>query len=223
MRPCFQSRKAGRSARCPRRTVFARAHHLVSAGTAPKAFGATTLFLLAFAVLISSTSCKREERGYRVAPPGAQKVKAVSLSDLHPAGAVSPKPVKNDYEENAYATSQGQQLFTSFNCVGCHAHGGGGMGPALMDDKWVYGSQPQQVFATIVEGRPNGMPSFRGKIPDYQVWQLVAFVRSVGGLGTSGGSPGRSDEISNATPPSSMPKQTPKDSSLPPSAQMPPP
>ena len=104
----------------------------------------------------------------------------------------------------------------NFNCVGCHAHGGGGMGPALMDSKWIYGSQPQQIFATIVEGRPNGMPSFRGKIPDYEVWQLVAFVRSVGGLGTSGGSPGRSDEMSAAPPPSSMPAQTPQSAQVPP-------
>ena len=180
------------------------------------------LFLL-LCVLYSLGSCKREERGFRVAPPAAEKIQNKSLSDLHPAGGEALGPVKNGYEENAYATAEGQRLFTAFNCVGCHAHGGGGMGPALMDDKWVYGSQPQQVFATIVEGRPNGMPSFRGKIPDYQVWQLVSYVRSVGGLGTTGGSPGRSDQMSGATPPSSMPAQTPQDTSLPPSAQLPPP
>src|SRR4051794_12447676 len=178
------------------------------------------IFVLFF---VSSGACKREERGFRVAPPAADKIQTNSVSDLHPAGAATPAQVKNDYEENAYATAEGQRLFTSFNCVGCHAHGGGGMGPALMDNKWIYGSEPQQIFATIVEGRPNGMPSFRGKIPDHQVWQLVAYVRSVGGLGTSGGSPGRSDEMAGATPPSSMPKQTPENSSLPKSAEMPPP
>ena len=176
-----------------------------------------------FCCLCSLGSCKREERGFRAVPPAAEKIQSKSLSDLHPAGGLAPPPAKNEYEENAYATAEGQRLFTAYNCVGCHAHGGGGMGPALMDDKWIYGSQPQQIFATIVEGRPNGMPSFRGKIPDYQVWELVAFVRSVGGLGTSGGSPGRSDEMAGPTPPSSMTEQTPKESSLPPSAQMPPP
>jgi len=55
------------------------------------------------------------------------------------------------------------------------------MGPPLMDDKWIYGSSPQQIHATIVEGRPNGMPSFGGKIPDQQVWQIVAYVRSLSG------------------------------------------
>ena len=33
----------------------------------------------------------------------------------------------------------------------------------------------------IVEGRPNGMPSFRGKIPDQQIWQLAAYVRAMSG------------------------------------------
>ena len=59
-------------------------------------------------------------------------------------------------------------LFTSYNCVGCHGSGGGGgMGPPLKDHKWIYGADPANIFATIVEGRPNGMPSCRNKIPDY--------------------------------------------------------
>ena len=176
------------------------------------------LGLVLCCICCSLATCKREERGYRVPPPAAEKVNLTSTSELHPAGGQTAQPVKNGYEENAYATSEGQKLFTAFNCVGCHAHGGGGMGPALMDDKWIYGSQPQQVFATIVQGRPNGMPSFRGKIPDYQVWELVAFVRSMGGLGTSGGSPGRSDQMAGATPPNTMPAQTPINSSAPPPA-----
>ena len=173
-------------------------------------------------LLLSLGACKREERGFRVAPPAADKIQAKSLSDLAPAGASAPVSVTNGYEENAFATAEGQKLYTSMNCVGCHAHGGGGMAPPLIDNKWIYGSQPQQIFATIVEGRPNGMPSFRGKIPDHQVWQLVAYVRSMSGLGTSGASPGRSDNMAGATPPSTMPAQKPQDSSMPPSAEKPP-
>ncbi|HKP92880.1 MAG TPA: cytochrome c [Chthoniobacterales bacterium] len=143
------------------------------------------------------------------------------MSDLQAGGKRSPLPSQNSYDENAYAVSEGQRLFTAFNCVGCHAHGGGGMGPALMDEKWVYGSTPQQIFATIMEGRPNGMPAFRGKIVDAQVWQLVAYVRSMAALGTSGAAPARDDHLKGATPPNSMPAQTPHDSSLPKSAEMP--
>ena len=56
------------------------------------------------------------------------------------------------------------------------------MGPPLMDSRWVYGSEPENIFATIMQGRPNGMPAFRGRIPQQQVWQIVAYVRSIAGL-----------------------------------------
>ena len=69
------------------------------------------------------------------------------------------------YANNSPALAEGQWLYTQMNCVGCHAHGGGGMGPALMDDKWRYGGRIDQIAATITEGRPNGMPAWRGR-PD---------------------------------------------------------
>ena len=42
-------------------------------------------------------------------------------------------------------------------------------GPALMDDKWLYGSEPENIVATILEGRPNGMPAFGGRVNEAQV------------------------------------------------------
>jgi cytochrome c oxidase cbb3-type subunit 3 len=90
-----------------------------------------------------------------------------------------------------------------------------------MDDKWAYGSAPEQVFATIVQGRPNGMPSFRGKIPDYQVWQIVAYVRSMSGLTNSQAAPGRSDNMQSTRPPASTPPTQPTQSTQPPSTKMP--
>lgn len=32
---------------------------------------------------------------------------------------------------------------------------------------------------TLYEGRPRGMPAWRGKIPDEQMWQLAAYVKSL--------------------------------------------
>src|SRR5205814_9341652 len=117
------------------------------------------------------------------------------------AGGTAPTPVtRNEYENNALALSQGKTLFSQMNCVGCHAHGGGGIGPPLMDDKWIYGSQPEQIFSTIVEGRPNGMPAFRGKIADYQVWEIAAYVRSMSGNASSQAASGREDHISLGKP-----------------------
>src|SRR4051794_20961511 len=169
------------------------------------------------------TSCKREERGFEVNPPDAQTIYKVTVTDLH-AGATSQPvlppppatmPVKNEYEENAYAISQGQQLYEKFNCVGCHAHGGGGMGVPLMDDKWIFGSEPQQIFATIVQGRPKGMPSFGGRLTESQVWELAAYVRSLSGLTPRGASPGREDHMNAAPPPNSIEEAKPKNVSSP--------
>ena len=69
------------------------------------------------------------------------------------------------------------------------------MGPALMDDRWIYGAEPAQIYETIVEGRPNGMPAFRGKIAEQQTWQLVAYVRSLAGLLAKDVAPSRSDHM----------------------------
>ena len=57
-----------------------------------------------------------------------------------------------------------------------------------------------QHLATIVEGRPNGMPSFGGRIPDEQVWQLVAYVRSMSGQVREGrrAEPRRRDQLAAA-------------------------
>jgi cytochrome c oxidase cbb3-type subunit 3 len=177
--------------------------------------------ILACAVL--ALSCKREERNFRVSPPAAESLKTLQLSPLQPGSVASStnRAVENPYEDNAFAMSEGKRLFDQFNCVGCHSHGGGGMGPALMDDTWIYGSNPEQIFATIVQGRPNGMPAYGGKVPDYEVWQLAAYVRSMSGLAAKGAAPGRSDHISGKKPENSAEKQEPKNAAIPRSAEMP--
>jgi cytochrome c oxidase cbb3-type subunit III len=83
------------------------------------------------------------------------------------------------YYNNADAVITGKRLFAQYNCSGCHSNGGGGMGPDLMDDVWIYGSRLEQIHQTLVQGRPNGMPAWGGKIPDEQLWQIAAYVRSM--------------------------------------------
>lgn len=74
----------------------------------------------------------------------------------------------------------GKTLYAWYNCAGCHApEGGGGMGPPLSDGEWIYGSDPASVYETIVRGRPNGMPTWGGRIPEDHIWKLVAYVRSL--------------------------------------------
>lgn len=162
-----------------------------------------------FLIAAFSFGCEREERGFRVQTPDANRINSKQLTTLQP-GEISPTPVmENEYEKNAFAMSEGKRLYSQMNCVGCHAHGGGGMGPALMDDKWIYGSQPEQIFATIVEGRPNGMPAFHGKLPDYQVWQLAAYVRSLSGNASKNAAPGREDDMQIKEPENTKKQEKP--------------
>jgi cytochrome c oxidase cbb3-type subunit 3 len=93
------------------------------------------------------------------------------------------------------------------NCVGCHSHGGGGMGPPLMDDEWRYGGRIDQIAASIAEGRPNGMPAWREKLTSDQIWQLAAYVRSLSGQPSKDAVSSRSEEMSNTTPQTLTPRE----------------
>lgn len=148
--------------------------------------------------LLLLAACEREDRDFNAGAPPEEKV---ALSTLAPGGE-PPPPMENaqarKYEDNAFAISQGKKLFSWFNCTGCHGNGGGGSGPALMDDHWLYGSSIENIAATIREGRPNGMPSFRNRVPEEQVWQLAAYVRSLGALAAKDAASGRNDDMQSA-------------------------
>jgi len=198
-------------------------------GRRPRASGAgaprvaaSVALCLALLALLALAGCEREERGFRVEPPSAGRANSVPLTDLQPGVTTPPAPTENEYEKNAYAVAEGQRYYEQMNCVGCHARGGGGMGPPLMDARWLYGADPSQVFSTIVEGRPNGMPSFRGKLNDDQVWKLVAFVRSLSGQVRADVAPVRTDNMSDPSSPGWMSKQEPRAApGIPKSAEMP--
>jgi cytochrome c oxidase cbb3-type subunit 3 len=175
----------------------------------------------ALGLVVALSACEREERRFRETPPSATP-SSVRLSALQPGLPAETTHVANPYENNAYAQSEGQRLFGWYNCAGCHANGGGGMGPALMDDRWIYGSSPENVYATIVQGRPNGMPSFAGRIPTYQVWQLVTYVRSLSGLTPASGRSARTDDMMMYPGSQALPQPVqPKQSFRPPASEMP--
>lgn len=138
---------------------------------------------VAVVALAGSLACEREERNFSRAA----------------AADEGPGPVSG-YDESAYAVGEGKRLYAWFNCVGCHGLGGGGMGPPLMDRAWRYGSAPADVFASIMHGRPNGMPAFGERITEQQLWRLVAYVRSMSGLVPKDRRPGRNDAMHAKAP-----------------------
>lgn len=171
-------------------------------------------------------SCEREQRQFHVSAAAADAPTTMQANPVRPGGAYTSdvktlstgglehamfEPYKDSTRRNAYAMSEGQFYYEMYNCVGCHAHGGGGIAPPLIDDKWIYGYAPQDVYESIVRGRPNGMPSFGGRIPDYQVWQIVGYVRSLSGQAPKTAAPGREDHMSGPPTPNTTEKEKPRD------------
>jgi cytochrome c oxidase cbb3-type subunit 3 len=159
-------------------------------------------WLLAVALVASLCACEREKRNVRGKPLGETLPAAASPDTIFPGNSGQP-PLDaraKAYEGNAYAIAQGQQLFSWMNCVGCHAHGGGGMGPALTDPEWRYGGRIDQIATSIADGRPNGMPAWRGKLTSQQIWELAAYVRSLSGQADKLAASSRQDAM-RSTPP----------------------
>lgn len=156
--------------------------------------------IVAGLAMLYLSGCDRESREFKTAPPGIGSRELVRTSAIR-AGPPVPEPKITTYQDNAWAVSEGQRLFAQMNCAGCHSPGGGGgMGPPLTDEEWRFGSDPENIFDTIVKGRPRGMPSFAGRIPDADVWKLVAYVRTIGGLTRKDIWALRSDDLSATTP-----------------------
>ena len=93
------------------------------------------------------------------------------------------KPEKlNPYTGNTEAIQQGRTLYLQNGCSGCHGPGGGGgMGSALLDDEWKFGSDDRTLFKLIKGEIPQQtMPvAFGGVLKEDEIWKIIAFVRSL--------------------------------------------
>jgi cytochrome c oxidase cbb3-type subunit III len=179
--------------------------------------------LLLMLALAATAGCERERREYHSAPDTSRQANQPRLTSFQPGvQPASDSATKGaHYEQVSFHISEGGRLFRSYNCNGCHGAGGGAIGPALMDDQWRYGGNIDQIHASILDGRPNGMPSWRGKLTDVEAWQLAAYVRSLSGNVPKDVAPGRRDTLTG-TPPSTQMDREPIQGADP-SAQQPPP
>lgn len=90
--------------------------------------------------------------------------------------------IRNPYEGQASAVQQGKQLLQTMNCAYFHAFGAVGlMGPSLADKPRRCGGTPGQIFKSVFEGRSKGMPAYGGILPASVIWQIVAYIESLGG------------------------------------------
>ena len=118
------------------------------------------------------------------APSGADLAgRFVSHPEHIQPGMVPPYPglvLRNPHEGDPNAIATGAKLFIAYNCLDCHgADGSGAMGPSLADGRWHFGGGPAEVFESIYQGRPEGMPAWGSLISADQIWMLVSYVRSL--------------------------------------------
>jgi len=146
---------------------------------------------LGLAVGLAALGCNRGANGSQPQMPRSDLTRAAAtkvdtLGGVQPG--ISPQAVLghvvNPYADQASAAATGRQLFVGFNCAGCHSgYGGGGMGPSLRDSLWIYGDEDVQIFSTIAEGRPYGMPAWGNRLTDDQIWMLVTYIKTLGKSG----------------------------------------
>jgi mono/diheme cytochrome c family protein/uncharacterized membrane protein len=114
-----------------------------------------------------------------IAPPSA---KAQSRLAQSPPGAVLRLPA-----QSAAGLDAARERFHQF-CAKCHGKDGKGTpGRSLLPDipdfataSWQARRTDAQLLASILDGKGQGMPSFRGKIKEAQARELIACVRAFG-------------------------------------------
>jgi cytochrome c oxidase cbb3-type subunit 3 len=100
-------------------------------------------------------------------------------AEAQPAADAVTADSKNPFANNQDAVAAGEQLFGKMNCAGCHGYDlAGGMGPDLTDPVWLYGGKAGEIFQTIGNGTPSGMPSWKDKLKPVEIWQLVTYIQS---------------------------------------------
>jgi cytochrome c oxidase cbb3-type subunit III len=170
--------------------------------------GNAAAVLSALLLLAALGGCEREQREFRIPAEQSAPPAQSAISPL--VGGVTDLALRTRQQErfgeNAFQIAQGKILYGAFNCYGCHAWGGGDIGPPLMDEQWIYGGEIDQVYLSIAQGRANGMPAFAGKIAPEQIWQIAAYVRSMSGQAAKAARPGRDDHLRTPAPAESPPQ-----------------
>ena len=133
--------------------------------------------LAALPLIFAMCSCHRSQGS--LAANEAAYPNAANVGPI-PGDVTVAHQTLDPYLKDAVAIQEGSRLYGWYNCSGCHgAYGGGGMGPSLRDATWIYGNSDAQLRDTLIHGRSNGMPAWGNKIPEDQMWKLIAYIDSL--------------------------------------------
>lgn len=126
-------------------------------------------------------AAKPEQKAENREAPVNDPASAVSRIWINPGPQTITLPeVENPYAGDPQAIEDGKRLYGWYHCAGCHApNAGGAYGPSLRDPYFIYGGDALSMYQSIWHGRPNGMPTWAGKIPPDEIWKIIAFIHSL--------------------------------------------
>jgi cytochrome c oxidase cbb3-type subunit 3 len=132
--------------------------------------------------LAGAAACGRGATGNATSDSVQSAPPSVRYDQHISAGGIAPPTgqLSNPFSGDAKSAAEGEQLFKSMNCDGCHGGGADGwVGPSLIDGRWRYGGTDAVVFQSVYYGRPEGMPAFGGMLAPALTWKIVTWLRSL--------------------------------------------
>jgi cytochrome c oxidase cbb3-type subunit 3 len=110
---------------------------------------------------------------------GAQYAGEVERAGARLAAARASLPATNPFRGDATALADGKLVFEQI-CAACHKPDGSGLvGPSLVDPYWKYGSSDPELFATVSEGRPAGMPGWGVQLGAEKIWKALVYLEQL--------------------------------------------
>ena len=95
--------------------------------------------------------------------------------------------LKNPVPSDEASIAEGRKYYL-LQCASCHGQSGkgdgsmalaGGTPSNLVDETWDHGSSDGEIFVAIRDGVSSDMESYKDKLTEKQIWQVVNFIRSL--------------------------------------------
>ncbi|MBI5189171.1 MAG: c-type cytochrome [Nitrospirae bacterium] len=88
-------------------------------------------------------------------------------------------PAANPFKGQVEEIAEGRKHYSEM-CASCHGEDGkGGMGPGIVGPQYVYGGGDGELYTSVMDGRPGGMPPFKDSLGEKKTWETLAYVESL--------------------------------------------
>jgi len=110
-------------------------------------------------------------------PALQEKLEAIATKRLANSIDVTNDTLFWEMANNPTFVSAGKETFNA-NCIACHGKDlEGGIGFNLVDDEWIHGSQPSEMYVSISEGfLDKGMQPWEPLLGQKRIAEVVAYV-----------------------------------------------